>query len=207
MSTSTYLDYQTLYELFDPLANRPLRLTPEGCSDWLTHQQAVTLLLGQAVPLAQPVCLRGYMGRQVTDFLWCALTPLICLSQRVVDLLSEPPFTGWSTYPVELYDRDHERLTGYHGLAITGRAGKRDRSQSQVVTKPPPVAGGLERQVYRGLYFQDEAWDRSDLFMVNGFKVVTEAVYQAFKRRKLSNARFTSLTDVELDVYLDKFAT
>ena len=35
-------------------------------------------------------------------------------------LLEENGITGWSTYPIEVYDRKGNSLPDYHGFAITG---------------------------------------------------------------------------------------
>src|SRR5512144_1933441 len=98
MSTSASLDFSRLYELTDPLTNRPLRLTVRGYSDWVTSDFAWTLFRGQVSP-QRSVKLGGYMGGQVTDFLWSDLVFMVCISGRVVEILDEYRVTGWTTYP------------------------------------------------------------------------------------------------------------
>jgi hypothetical protein len=127
---------------------------------------------------------------------------LVCVHQQVVEVLAQHNFTGWASYPVEVFGRKGEPIPDYHGLAITGRGGKRDISHSKLITKQPPVEGGQPRQVYLGLYFHLNHWDRTDLFLVDNSRVVREAVYKAFKRTKVSNVRFTPLPDDELDVLI-----
>jgi len=204
MSTSTSLNYAELFELCDPLASRPLRLGTKGYSDWLAKEQASALFRGE-LKLQYPLQLGAYMGGQATDFLWSSLTPLLVVSQKVVGLLEECRLTGWATYPVEVYDRKGDRLEGYSGFAITGRAGKRNRSRSRIITKPAPAPGGRSREVYKGLYFDEGQWDGSDIFLVGGIKVVTRPLQQALKQAKVTNVRFTPLPDVEILVYLDRF--
>jgi len=119
-----------------------------------------------------------------------------------VDVLSQHSFKGWSVYPVEVYGRKGEPIPDYYGFAITGRGGEVDISRSQLVTKPAPTERGRPYQVYLGMYFHPEQWDGSDLFFVNGHRVVQERVVKAFKRAKISNVQFISLPDVELDAYL-----
>ena len=197
-------DYSALFRLYDPLANRPLRLTTEGESNWLSLEQAAALSRGE-LSLQHPLRLRAYMGGQVTDFLWSDLASLVVISRKVVELLRDRAFTGWATYPVEVYDRKGEPLVDYFGLAITGRAGKQDRTRSRILTKPAPAPGGQPYQVYRGFYFDESQWDSSDIFLADGFKVVTLPVQKAFKRARVSNVHFTPLADVEIDVFLDRF--
>lgn len=81
------------------MATRPLRLNDQGYSDWLTIEQASDLFSGKWQP-DTPLKLGAFIGGQATDFLWASLTPLVCISQRVVDLLQENGVTGWVTYPV-----------------------------------------------------------------------------------------------------------
>lgn len=203
--TTRSVDYGKFYELSDPLANRPLRLEDYD-SDWLTNEQLQLLVRGALRP-EQPLKLRGYMGRQVVDVLWTGRALLFCVSSRVIELLSEHGITGWSTFPVEVYDRQGGPLPGYHGFAITGPVCRRDKSRSQIVAKPPPVPEGEGREVYRGLYFDESQWDGSDFFWVDrsGGRVVTERVYRLFKRNKISNVRLVPLPEVEIDVILDRF--
>lgn len=61
MSTLLSLDYGELFELDDPLADRPLRLTTEEDSDWLSREQAVDLFGGE-LELQFPLKLKCYMG-------------------------------------------------------------------------------------------------------------------------------------------------
>jgi hypothetical protein len=139
-----------------------------------------------------------YKGGQATDFLWSQSVWLICISQRTVDLLGEYQITGWSTYPVEIFDRKRNPLPDYHGFAVTGPVCDLDRSRSTLIDKPPPVPGGKGYQVYRGLYFSESQWDGSDMFWIDRCgQVVTDRVYQLFRRHKISNVKFTPLIEDE----------
>ncbi|MEN4013081.1 MAG: hypothetical protein ROW48_13680 [Bellilinea sp.] len=205
MSTSQSLNYNELYRLGDPLASRPLRLSDEGYSDWLTKEQAIELFHGR-LKLDTPLRLGAYMGGQATDFLWAGLIPLVCISDRVVQLLQTNNITGWTTYPVEVYDRKGEAIPNYHGFAVTGGECRRDRSRSPIITKQA-VPGGKPFEVYKGLYFYEEEWDNNDIFLVRSptVIVVTDKVYFLVKKFKIKNVILTPLPEVEIDVYLDKF--
>lgn len=204
MSTSTPPDHSTFFELADPLANWPLRLSDEHYSEWLSRDQAWRLFRGELKP-AEPLRLGAYMGSRAADFLWAGLVHIVCVSSRVIDLLLANQVTGWSTYPVEVFDRKGQSLTEYSGFAVIGSECRRDRSRSQIVTKLN--AAGRPIQVYKGLYFDESQWDGSDFFLVHPFSsiVVTKKVYHLFKRAKVTNVRLTPLTQVELDVTLDQF--
>ena len=134
MSTSAPLDFSRFYELKDPLTNRPLRITVRGYNDWVNSDFAWKLFRGQ-VSSEQPIQLGGYRGGQVTDFLWSDLVHMVCITDRVVEILGAKEVTGWMTYPVEVYGRKGEPLPGYHGFAVTGSECRRDRSRSQILTR------------------------------------------------------------------------
>lgn len=195
MSTSV-IEFSQFCRLSDPLASRPFRLAPED--EWINRKMAFKLIGGEQVT-SHPIRMRATMGGQPSYVLWSTFSPFVCIHQRVVELLSMYQFRGWSTYPVEVYDRQGEPLADYWGLAITGRGGEQDLNRSELITKPPPVPGGKPYQAYKGFYFNPQAWDGSDLFFVDGFRIVREAVMKAFKRAKIANVRFTALPDVEID--------
>lgn len=200
ISNDRVVDYSQLFELIDPLANRPLRLEPGSHQTWLTGAYANRLFYGELQP-PEPVVLKGYMGGSPTEVLWAGLTPIVCVSQRIVDLLLQNRFTGWATYPVEVYDRKGVYLPGYYGLAVKSHAGEQDFSRSQIVTKPPLTYAGRTYDVYKGTYFDESKWDGSDIFRVqHATKIVTKKVQQVFKRAKITNVRFIPLLETEIDV-------
>lgn len=207
MSTLKSIDYSRFFDLADPLASRPLRLMggkAEHYSDNVTSEQAWLLFRGYLKP-AKPLKLGAYRGGQATDFLWASLVHIICVSSRVVELLTEHQITGWDTYPVEVYGRKGEPLPGYYGFAVTGPECRRDRSRSQIVDKPAPTPEGRGYRVYKGLYFDETQWDGSDLFLVRPCTVVTERLYRLLKKARISNVRLTPLIEVEIEVKLDEY--
>jgi hypothetical protein len=205
MSTSKHLNFNNFYELADPLASKPLRLSPEGYSEWLTKENAIELFRAR-LNLETSLRLGAYMGGQATDFLWAGLIPLVCISTRVYELLRINNISGWATYPVEVFGRKGEPLPGYCGLAVTGNECRRDRTRSQVITKQA-VPGGKPFEVYKGLYFFEEDWDGSEIFIVRSFggTIVTEKVKKIFKQAKVTNVKLTPLPEIERQVLLDKF--
>lgn len=92
MSTPARVDYSQLYELSDPLADRPLRLEILSQED---SYASLKYFCGEVKP-AQPVRLRAVMGGQATDFLWTTGGKVICVSSRVVELLRQ------KDYPISL---------------------------------------------------------------------------------------------------------
>lgn len=206
---STSLSFDKMYKLRDPLGNRALRLTAHDDFDWLTNDIAGSLFSGQLVVPPQSLLLHGYMGGQPMDFLWSGMTPIVCVSERVIKLLAMHNLTGWSTYPVEVYDRTGDLLPNYHGFSITGRVGQRDRSQSQILDVPLYKGSEKTHKVYKGFFFDKSSWDGSDFCTTVGtyYKIVTKAAFDVLKQNKVNNIRLTRLTDVEIPVSLDKFST
>jgi hypothetical protein len=208
-SMSTSLSFDKMYELRDPLGNRALRLTSRANFNWLTDEITGLLFGGQLSTPPHPLLLHGYMGNQPMDFLWSGLTPIVCISERVVELLIAYDLTGWSTYPVEVYDRKGNLLPHYRGFSITGRVGERDRSQSQILDVPLYKGSEKTHKIYKGLFFDQLSWDGSDFCTMLGsyYKIVSQAVHDLFKRNKVNNVCLTRLTDVEIPVSLDKYHT
>jgi hypothetical protein len=205
MSTSETPDSSQFYELYDPLATRPLRLSVLKYSDWVTSDILWELFKGRLFP-KQPLKLGIHSGGQLSHFLWSSFPPMVCISTFVVGLFHYKGVTGWSTYPVEVYGRKGEPLPGYHGFAVTGSECRRDRSRSQIITKHA-VPGGEPFEVYIGLYFHEDDWDGSDIFRVSSFggTIVTEKVKKILKQAKVTNVRLTPLHEIERDVLLDKY--
>jgi len=205
MLPSSPLDFSKFYELSDPFATRPLRLTDAGYSECITLDQIKLLSTGQ-LRLDAPLKLGTFQGGQATDILWSGLVRIICISTRVRDMMVEKDVTGWDTYPVKVHDRQGIPLPAYHGLAVIGGNCRLDISRSQIVTKPRLVPQGREHEVYKGLYFYESDWDGSDMFWLGNARiVVTEKVHRLLKKSRISNVKLIPLTEAERDVLLDKY--
>lgn len=141
--------------------------------------------------------MKGASGSTINDFIGTSTPPLTLISDRVVEVLQ--PFKGWATYPVEVYGKKGELIPGYHGLAITGRCGPIDDSKSKAVWIPPPVPEGKPYRKWIGLFFDPATWDGSDVFLssTGGGMLITDAVKTAMQRAKISNVKFTPLTEAE----------
>ena len=193
------IDFSQFYRLGDPFSRRALRLEPQGDFPGLPGRDDFRIYTGEQQP-REPIILKGYMGGTVHDVLRSGMVCIFCVSRRVVDLLAENRFTGWSTYPVKVYNRNGQPLNDYFGLSVTSWVGRIDFSRSQVVTKAR-VSGGPPIQFHVGLYFDEGNWDGSDIFRINGSTtIMTRAVRDAFVRAKIGNIEFESLVEVERPV-------
>lgn len=200
--TSTF-NYKQFYKLSDPFGKQALRLRLSEDSKWLDFATAVKLANGELSHTERVIQLVGYSGQKPMSLLWSGFSPVCCISEQTIALLTEESLTGWATYPVEVYDRDGQKLPNYAGLAITGRGGQAKPEMSSLeVIQPPWKDSTIE--VYRGFYFDPDAWDGADIFLVSGGTVVTDKVRKAFKKAKVNNVRFTNLTEVETNPYLHR---
>jgi hypothetical protein len=182
--------FEHLYEL-SPGGSRQEFITqvevPAGIEPWdLEH--------GRVVPPGPLVARWVLGGKKPRDVIVSTAVHFTILSERVVQMLKERGFTGWSTYPIDVYGKDGAYVARYHGLAVFGRCGPLDPTRTTRVLVEYPT-GWLPRS--KGMYFDPVSWDGSDFFMTEdkGFVFVTEEVMRAFKKMKALHIEFTRLTE------------
>jgi hypothetical protein len=140
----------------------------------------------------QPLVARWTMGgKQPADVIWSTWLTVM-FSQRIVDALTQRRFTGWSTYPVDVYGKDGAFVTRYHGICIHGRCGPIDGTRSTRVMREYPA--GLF-PISQGLLFDEASWDGSDFFIPGetAFNLVTEDVKNTIEKLKARHITFTAL--------------
>jgi hypothetical protein len=127
-------------------------------------------------------------------------------STRFVETLEAGGFTGWRTFGVEVFRKDGTELDGYHGFAVTGRAGPVDHSRSEPVWVEPILPSGQRHQRFRGLYFDPDTWDGSDIFFPgeSAITVLGEDVKEALEAAGVTNVEFQRLTERLLDLTADE---
>jgi hypothetical protein len=180
-------------------------LTLRGYDEETTSAKAMEIFTARS-RLNHPLRLGAYQGKRLTDFLWSAMTPLVCISDRVVDMLTRDNITGWSTYETELFDGRGNLIAGYQGLSVTGAICGRNKALSRLVRRPPITASGKPFAVYKGLYFHETDWEGNDFFLIeNHGMVVVKKVKDLISRNTVSNVQLAPLPDVEIDTLLDKF--
>ena len=200
MASSHVVSNRPLYELSDPMASKPFRLRSRLPAIAKTEGINVELLSRGQSQLEKPIQFDVAQGLQAKDFLWTQLVTPVCVSERVIDILRTNEVTGWSTYPVEVFDREGKPLASYYGLAVSGAVCEADYSRSAVVTKPPPAPRGKSYDVYKGLYFDEDQWDGSDMFWVGGVRVVVDKVKTILEQNEVENVCFTPLSEREIRV-------
>jgi hypothetical protein len=150
---------------------------------------------------AHPVKVEWAMGgAKPGDVIWTTMAVVAIVSDSVVQLLRSQGFTGWSLYDVSVWDKQGQSIPGYSGLAITGRCGSIDYTRTVVVPRIRP-AGIFP--IGKGLLFDPESWDGSDLFMPAGkvgYIFMVDRVKKAFERAKIRNVVFTPLDQYEVEM-------
>ena len=194
VTTMRPADATNFLALWDPTTDRPFRGKME--IDWHDVQR---LMRGE-FPRLDPVVVRHAMGGQLEDIVWSTYGLPIIISDRVSQILEWKEFTGWTTYPVELYRRDGSLVPGYQVLAIVGRSGPIDWSQGHWEMKEYP-AGWFPK--WRGLAIAPESWDGSDFFVPadgkTGYQFVTEPVKVALEEAGIGTLQFVPLSEIEVD--------
>lgn len=200
MTSSGRLKYESLFLLSDPMAAEPYRLRSRLPADARVEGVDIHALSRGESQIKGPIQFDSAQGLKATDILWTQLVTPVCVSNRVIHIFSENEVSGWSTYPVEVFDPEGELLPDYHGLAVTGAVCEADYRRSSIVTRPPPAPRGKSYDVYRGLYFDEAQWDGSDMFWVGGVRVVVDKVKRVLELNGVENVAFTPLAEREIRV-------
>ena len=118
-----------------------------------------------------PVVFHQYDGMKLRDLMAWADEPFI-ISDRTVNLLEDNHITGWKTFPVEIYDKKGNLISGYQGFSVTGRGGSTKDGKYKI-----------------------SQWDGSDIFMIgNGMHHVIERVKILLEENKIKSAEFFPLS-------------
>lgn len=168
----------------------------------LRHDDAfpddVAVTRAEVVP-ADPIQLIVDEGKKQFDLIGATLAIPKIVSGRFIEILNDNNFTGWSTYPVEILQKDGSRIEGYVGLAVLGRCGPIDDSLSERVVLEPLAPGGTAVDGLKGWLFQIETWDGSDLFMPagSGAIFVTKPVRDALVAGGVTNVKLDPIAEIE----------
>ena len=160
-----------------------------------SREECRALLRGEIkrdVPIIGQWAMGGAKPRDVVWTTWA--TPML-ISERVVQILRDHQFTGWDVFPIQLLDKAGEPLPTYYFLQVHGRSGPRDPSKSEPFEEEMP---GRWVPRLRGLYFDPDTWDGSDIFLPEktAFIVVTEPVKRALARAKVKNVLLKRLDTI-----------
>ena len=125
-----------------------------------SHNLQMALCYGEYGDLKFPIVYRqcnDHYGKKMRDVLNPGYIHLPLISNRFKNVLEESEITGWQCYPIELYDKKGNKICGYNGFSIIGRAG------NMVELDNPPIELGYSPNSY-GYSFDLNTWDGSDIF-------------------------------------------
>lgn len=161
-------------------------------------EDAFSRLRGKST--APPPAIDKQQGSRIGDLI-AVDGGLNLISPRLQSALS--PFSGWTTFRFELVGRAARlapELNGYAGLSVLGRAGRVDLHRSTRVLKQP-TGPGNPMEVLRGIHFEDDRWDGSDVFLADGWRAVFVSAQVASALAGLRNVELESTDDYEVPAY------
>ena len=156
------------------------------------------LEMGSYEGISFPLEFRHLYGKRYYDILHIGYVTLFLVSDHFLEVLETNHFTGWKSYPVRLFEKNGTEVFGYNGFTVTGKAGKINWKQSEVVQIPGPIDETVTYPYYKGALIDMSEWDGSDIFMPSNSwrKFITEPVYKALKKAKITNIEFEKATEI-----------
>jgi hypothetical protein len=123
------------------------------------------------------------------------------VSEKIVKIFEKHQFQKYGTYPIEIIDgrkgknKDKSMIPKYVGLYFLGSGGLNDdvKSQAKYMTLEDGTKVAHDR---KGLYFDINKWDGSDLFCLDnllGIHIVTERVKQVLENEGISGYRLYNI--------------
>lgn len=147
-----------------------------------------------------PLVMRYNVGGPLRDVVITGYARPVVVSDRFVVALREAGCSGWTLFPVTVYDKHGIVAEGYHGLQVTGVSGPIDWRRSQPV--PKHFTGGVFPML-KGFYFGEETWDGSDVFgpRDSGFTFLTDKAASALKRSRITNMDLEPIEEVITNIW------
>ncbi|MBW6498327.1 MAG: hypothetical protein K0B09_08070 [Bacteroidales bacterium] len=131
-------------------------------------------------------------GTQAFDFLNSGYAGVFLISRFIFDLLTTNKISGWKAIPARILG--YESLE-YFLLTIKGRCSAIDYDKSESFIKPPFTPTGKPFEAKRGLFFDLNSWDGSDIFTPDNSRMifVTEKVKKILIKSKATNILVESI--------------
>lgn len=159
------------------------------------------LIKGVFDGISFPVKFKQLYGNRLDDILDTGWPGLFLISDKMKTILNENNLTGWKTFPVQILDKQNNKILGYNGLSIIGRCGQIDFSKSEIIEKRHVPNGPLVK-FYKGFHIDLENWNNTDLFLSekNFGTIITQRTAELLKSNKLSNIRCKNIAEIETPV-------
>lgn len=157
----------------------------------------IRLTRGEFENIEFPVVYKQNYGKQWRDMLetgWLNFWPV---SDRMIQVLEENEITGWKTFPIIIYDKKGNKVDGYHGFSVIGRAGAVEWDKREPV-KIKGVDKKTEFDYFKGFPIDMEPWDGSDIFIPGNDRAIitTERAAEIMNKAKLTNISFELTTEI-----------
>lgn len=157
------------------------------------------LIKGDYLGIDFPVIFKQEDGKKFCDILDTGYVSLYLISERMKTILEENNLTGWKIFPIQLYDKKGNEISGYHGFSITGKCGPINYEKSQIIEKQTVPSGPIFKY-YKGIFIDD--WDKKDFFSPNKtYQIfITENAADILKKNKITNMYLKNISDYEIGV-------
>lgn len=166
--------------------------------DVLDEGQQGALAVGEVEIDSRPLRFERVEGRCAYDLLGASVV-MNLISDRVRRSLEDGGFTGWEAIPVTIALQEGVERDDYSLLVVRGRAGPIRDELSERIEMPAPVPGGQAGPGLRGLLFDPQTWDGSDVFAPEGTRLVfiTDRVKAALESLRPTNTLIEPISSIE----------
>ncbi|WP_271766762.1 hypothetical protein [Aquimarina algiphila] len=129
-----------------------------------------------------PIETRITLGKKTYDILTFNDGANRVISDKLFVLLKRNKITGWKTYPVSIKGVDEN----YHGFQVTGRCGELIEPENK-----------NEEDSYKGLHFDPDSWDGSDIFFPKGtvLTFLSPRVKELLESNNITNIEIDNIKD------------
>jgi hypothetical protein len=157
------------------------------------------LIKGKYDNIDFPVVFKQHSGKNFSDMLDTGWPNFHLISDRMKCLLEENHLTGWKTFPIKLYDKKNNEISGYYGFSITGQCAPVDYGKSEIIEKRRVPTGPICK-FYKGIFI--DKWDETDFFSPkNTYALfVTHRVAEILTKNKITNICLVPLSEYEMSV-------
>jgi hypothetical protein len=144
-------------------------------------------------------------SNEPSSLFWNMVNEPFCVNHALVDTFREANITGWTVTPTTVLTKLGEKtLDNYFAVSVTGRTNVIDYLKTDIVFKQFP---GGQFPHFKGLYFDPESWDGTDIFMArpdiegqsSAFIYVTKKFVDIFNNNKVKNIGFVNFNDYITD--------
>lgn len=189
------IDYSKFYLLEDPKIEQSFRA---GTVGEISYDSYDILYKGELI-VKEPIWFKQESGIDHLDVIYTTSVLLNLISAKFLSVLENNNITGWTSFPAHLFTEGLERLEGYVGLSVTGRAGAIDKSRSQIEHSALLNRSFDKKYPHRvGVYFQNDEWDGSDIFIPegSGLLLFSQRAVDILEKENIENTLFIPCTEI-----------